>query len=196
MELLSTSSLLEAHLASFYCSFFNCHCCSCTTLPFVWNHLISADLLFVLSFLFISCHSGQDPSGMGHQSFLELLGKLNKRMIIASVYCIGNQTTEIGTNTVSTQQTQILLQNGHHPKNHLINDLINQITQWQNTGYEILICMDTNKDTANPHLECVYRKLLNITRLIDLHQDCHLQLKIPQHHITEDTSPLMLALDL
>jgi len=117
--------------------------------------------------------SGQDTSGMGQWSFLELLGKNNKRLIIASVYCVCAQTAHIGSNTIITQQTQILIRSGQHrpkPRDQLINDLIDQIQQWQQTGHEILVCLDANEDTANPSPEIGYGKLLHSTGLIDLHR--------------------------
>ena len=56
MELLSVSSLLEVHLASFYRLLFNYHCCLlCSPTPsFVLNCFVSADSLFVLSLSFDS----------------------------------------------------------------------------------------------------------------------------------------------
>ncbi len=117
--------------------------------------------------------SGQDTSGMGCWSYIELHGKHNKRLVIASAYCVRSQKAKIGSNTVSTQQTQILLRSGHQrpqPRNQLINDLIEQIRQWQITGHEILVCLDANEDTANPDPEIGYGKLLHATGLIDLHR--------------------------
>jgi len=117
--------------------------------------------------------SGQDDSGMGRWSYIELLGKLNKRIIIASVYCVRAQTTHIGSNTVANQQEQILLQHGHkHPQPcmQLFHDLTHQIQQWQMTGHEILICLDANEDTNNVNPETGYGKLLNNTGLVDLHR--------------------------
>jgi len=117
--------------------------------------------------------SGQDTSGMGCWSYIELHGKHNKRLVIASAYCVRSQKARIGSNTVSTQQTQILLRSGQQrpqPCNQLINDLIEQIRQWQITGHEILVCLDVNEDTANPDPETGYGKLLHATGLIDLHR--------------------------
>jgi len=129
--------------------------------------------------------SGQDPSGMGRWSYIELLGKHNKRLILASVYCVRSQTAHIGSNTVSTQQTQILLQSGQHhprPRKQLINDLIHQIQQWQLTGHEILVCLDANEDTANPNPESGYGKILHATGLIDLHRYLHPNTPTPATH--------------
>jgi len=100
--------------------------------------------------------SGQEDSGMGHWSYIELLRKLNKCIIIASVYCVWAQTTHIRSNTVANQQEQILLQKGYrHPQPciQLFNDLIHQIQQWQMTGHKILICLDANEDTNNVNPE-------------------------------------------
>jgi len=72
--------------------------------------------------------SRQDTSSMGWWSYIELLGKHNKHLIITLVYCIHSQAAHIGSNTVSTQQTQILLHSGQHcprPQHQLINNLPN-----------------------------------------------------------------------
>ncbi len=129
--------------------------------------------------------SGQDESGMGRWSYIELLGKLNKRMIIASVYCVRAQTTHIGSNTVANQQEQILLQTGNchpRPRMQLFNDLIHKIQQWQMTGHEILIRMDANEDTSNVKPKTGYGKLLNKTGLVDLHRYRHPHTATPATH--------------
>jgi len=101
------------------------------------------------------------------------------------VYCVRSQTAQIGSNTVSTQQTQILLQSGQHhprPRNQLINDLITQIQQWQLSGHEILVCLDANEDTATPNPETGYGKILHTTGLIDLHRHRHPNQQTPATH--------------
>jgi len=129
--------------------------------------------------------SGQATSGMGQWSFLKLLGKNNKRLIIASIYCVHAQTAHIGSNTIITQQTQILLRSGQHrpkPCDQLISNLIDQIHQWQHMGHKILMCLDANEDTTNPNPEIGYGKLLHSTSLIDLHQYRHPQQQTPATH--------------
>jgi len=125
---------------------------------------------------------GQDPSSMGWWSFVKLLGKLNKQLIIASIYCVRAQKARIGSNTVSTQQIQILLCKEHAhpwPCQQLFHNLIQQITQWQLTGHKILLCMDANEDTALPNPEIRYGKLLHVTGLVDLHHIRHPALPTP-----------------
>jgi len=122
---------------------------------------------------------------MGQWSYIELHGKHNKCLIIASAYCICSQKAKIGSNTVSTQQTQILLRSGQQrpqPRNQLISNFINQIHQWQFTGHEILVCLDANEDTANPDPEISYGKLLQATGLIDLHRYRHPNTITPATH--------------
>jgi len=129
--------------------------------------------------------SGQDNSGMGRWSYIELLGKRNKRIIIASVYCVRAHTTHIGSNTVATQQEQILLQQGQQhprPRQQLFKDLTKQVKQWQTTGHEILICLDANEDTTNVNPETGYGKLLNNTGLVDLHRHQHPHTVTPATH--------------
>jgi len=54
---------------------------------------------------------GQDTSGMGRWSFIELQGKDNKRYIIASGYRVGvNQKFDLGLNNTYNQQYRILHQ--------------------------------------------------------------------------------------
>jgi len=116
---------------------------------------------------------GQDPSGMDRWSFVELLGKNNKRFVIISAYRTCSQTAHIGSNTATTQQTQILLRLGHHnptPRTQMITDLIKQIQTWQLLDREILLCMDVNDDTSHPNVEDDFGCLLAKTGLIDLHR--------------------------
>jgi len=127
----------------------------------------------------------QDPSSMGQWLYIKLLGKLNKHLIIALVYCIRSQTAKIGSNTVSMQQTQILVQNGqHHPRpwQQCFDDLIKQIHEWQLTHHIILLCLNIKDGTTNPHPEQEYGKFLNHTGLIYLHWYCHPQVTTPATH--------------
>ena len=114
------------------------------------------------------------------------LGKINKCLIIASVYCIATQTAQIGFNTIGTQQIQILLCTSHpnpQPCTQLFKDLIHHIIQWQLTGHKIL-CLDANKDAAHPHPVKGYGKLHNATGLIDLY--CHQHPILPLQPITKE----------
>jgi len=129
--------------------------------------------------------SGQDHSGLGQWSYIELMGKHNVHLIVASVYCVHDQNAIIGSNTVSTQQTHILLQQGHHdpkPRKQLFEDLIQQVLQWKQAGHEILLCMDSNEDNANPNPDKELGKSIHLTGLLDLHRHCHPQCSTPPMH--------------
>jgi len=138
---------------------------------------------------------GQDPSGMGRWSFVELLGKNNKRFVIISAYRTCSQTAHIGSNMATTQQMQILLQLGHHyptPRMQMITDLIKQIQTWQLLDCKILLCMDVNDDTSHPNVEDDFRRLLAKMGLIDLHPcpyPCNPYSWQPNHrHLPRDTT--------
>jgi len=95
---------------------------------------------------------------------------------------VGTQTAQIGSQTVNTQQTQILLCNGYHnpwPCTQFFNDLLHQINQWQLTRYKILLCLDANEDTMHPHPEHGYGKILNDTGIVDLHCYQHPNITTP-----------------
>jgi len=70
-------------------------------------------------------------------------------LVVVSAYHICSQQFDATTITVTTQQTQLLLQQGAtnpYPKTQFINDLITQIQQWRSKGIEVLIGMDANED--------------------------------------------------
>jgi len=67
---------------------------------------------------------------LGCWSFLELIGKLDKKLIIISAYCICDQKFNAAAVTVMAQQTRLLQAQGvlnPNPRKLFLTDLIHQI---------------------------------------------------------------------
>jgi len=88
-------------------------------------------------------------------------------------YFICNQKVTIALQKAYTQQHTQLIQAGYidpDPRETFVTDLIKQIYQSQQQHYEILLCMDANKNMARLSPTQGIRCLLHDTGLIDLHK--------------------------
>jgi len=129
---------------------------------------------------------GQDPSGMGQWSYVELLGKNQCKIIIASVYCICPQMATIGSHTIYTQQYHILLWKGvsqPEPCHQTLVDLVSQVQEWTESDQEVLICMDLNESTSDTNPDQGIGYLLSHMSLLDLHKHQHPNWPTPATHI-------------
>ena len=123
--------------------------------------------------------SGQDPTGMGRWSYIELEGKEARRIIILTGYRSCNQNTKMGSATYHDQQIRILLSQGQlnpDPRTTFLDDLILQIRTWRTQKKAVLICLDANENVINPNLTQGIGRILTETDLFDLHYHRH-----PQH---------------
>ncbi len=112
---------------------------------------------------------GTDNS-LGRWSYLEFVGKLNKRVIIVSAYQVCNQKFDATSDTASAQQIRILQANGvpsPDPRKIFLADLIEQINLWRSMQKEVLLCMDTNDNVDDPKAKI--SRLFSETDLSDLH---------------------------
>jgi len=90
---------------------------------------------------------------LGRWTYIELVGKSGKHLIIVLVYQTCNQKFDAATDTVTAQQIQILQTNGMinpNPQKIFLDDLISQINKWQQLNKEVLVCMDANKNVDDP----------------------------------------------
>jgi len=129
--------------------------------------------------------SGQDPSSMGCWSFAKLLRIDNCKVIIASTYQVCSQEAAIGSNTVNTQQVQIMHWQGHHhpqPQKQMLINLTTQISSWIHTRCKVLLCLDLNEDTNDTNPDKGMGFLLTQPGLSDLHHKCFLQVPTPHTH--------------
>jgi len=120
---------------------------------------------------------------LGRWSYLKMVGQNDKCAILVSAYQVCAQEFDATTNTLTVQQTWLLMQKGipkPHPRQQFITDLIAQIQQWQQQQKEILISMDTNEDVDNPKskISCIFAE----TDLVDIHQYWHPGIKKPATH--------------
>jgi len=67
-----------------------------------------------------------------------------------------------------------------NPWKQYINDLIQQLQEWRNTGKEIILGMDANEDIDHPQLEIMW--VFNETDLLDLHHHCYPATPKPATH--------------
>ncbi len=125
---------------------------------------------------------GNDPI-LGRWSFMELVGKHNKRLIVISAYRVCNQQFDAASNTTSSQQTRLLQSQGiqnPHPRTIFLNDLISQINEWRRDNKEVILCMDANESVDDPRANI--SRLFRETDLIDLHYHRYPSLAKPATH--------------
>jgi len=115
---------------------------------------------------------GQDTSGLGRWSFIELQGKDDQRYIILSGYRVcENQTIDPGSNNTFNQQYRLLHQQGHRnpdPRTKFVDDLIVTINCWRTQNKAVLICIDANENPQTPGNPGIARMFME-TDLQDLH---------------------------
>ncbi len=107
---------------------------------------------------------------LGRWSFLEFMGKSDKRLIVVSGYRVCNQKFDATSNTTSAQQIRLLQTQGitnPKPRRIFIDDLISQVLLWRNANKEVLICMDANENVDDPKADI--SRLFTATDLMDLH---------------------------
>jgi len=112
---------------------------------------------------------GNDPH-LGQWSYMELIGKNEKRLIVISGYCVCNQQFDAALQTTTAQQICLLQARGIAcPKlwKLFLDDIIQQIKQWQQTNHEIILCMDANDNIDDPKLDVA--RLFQETDLMGLH---------------------------
>jgi len=122
---------------------------------------------------------------MGRWSYVELLGKNQCKVIIASVYCVCPQTAVIGSNTAYMQQFQIMLQRGHphpDPRQQILIDLTAQIRDWISSQHEVLVCMDVNDSTHDTNPDTGIGYILSHMGLVNLHRHRHPTTNTPPTH--------------
>jgi len=119
-----------------------------------------------------SVQIGQDASGLGRWSFIELQGKEDYRYIILSGYRIcENQTVDPGSNNTFNQQYRLLHYQGNRnpdPRAQFVDNLITLIQKWRSHHKAVLICIDANENVQKPGNRGIAR-LFTETDLRDLH---------------------------
>jgi len=140
---------------------------------------------------------GQDAQH-GRWSYLELLGQHGKWIIIASAYWVCPQTFDTTSNTVTAQQSCLLLQQGKtdpNPCKQFIEDFVAQIKQWWQQDKEVLIGMDANEDVDDSKSKIMW--LFTETDLIDLHHHRYpAQTKPATHQCGSKTIDVMAGSNL
>ncbi len=123
-------------------------------------------------------NSGQDKSGLGRWSYVELTGRRNTRFIILSGYRVNPQRPKLGANTIYDQQYRLLLHKGQtqpNPRQQFVEDLTEQVKIWRKENVEVLLCLDTNEDVTKLSFKNSIGTLIAATDLKDLHAHQHPQ---------------------
>jgi exonuclease III len=92
--------------------------------------------------------TGSDTA-MGRWSFIRLLGKHGRNIIVVSVYQVCNQQANaVGDRTAFAQQLAILRENGSDssPRKSFYDDMEKQLEDWIRKGYEIILSGDLNEE--------------------------------------------------
>ncbi len=115
-------------------------------------HLSPTGTLEALLNDWVSCtvNTGQDVTGLGHWSFIELQGKNDKHYILLSGYQVcENQCIDLGSNNTYNQQYRLLHQQGHcspDPRTQFLDDIIPLINEWHRQRKAVLVCLDANEN--------------------------------------------------
>jgi len=113
--------------------------------------------------------SGTDEI-LGRWSYLEFVGKNDKRLIVLSAYRVCPQLFDATSLTATAQQTRLLLQQGvrnPNPRQQFVSDLISQIQRWRDQHKEVLIGMDANENVSDSASQIA--RIFDETDLIDMH---------------------------
>jgi len=113
----------------------------------------------------------EDPHGLGWWTAIALQGRSNKTLLFVSAYCVCNQSVSIGSQTAYTQQHTQLTIAGYvdpDPWEIFVDDLLTQLKKWKQQQYEVLLCMDANKNMNRLSPTQGIGHILHETGLIDL----------------------------
>jgi hypothetical protein len=91
--------------------------------------------------------TGSDKE-MGRWSFVQLLGKHGRNIMVVSAYQVCNQqAARVGDRTAFAQQLSLLCRNGKDcsPRKSFFDDIDKQTQEWIGKGYKILLSGDFNE---------------------------------------------------
>ena len=128
---------------------------------------------------------GEDALGLGRWSWIKIKGTQNKATYCITAYRPVTGGTEMNNNTIRAQQRRILRRRNidTDPRDKCINDLIQQINQWQTDNSDIILMIDANEqvDDRNSGLA----RLIHSCQLIDLTTSKHSETPPNTYHRSE-----------
>jgi hypothetical protein len=94
--------------------------------------------------------TGSDAS-LGRWSYVEMLGKGGRTIILCTIYNVCNQHGQVGSRTAHTQQKSLLLRQGRtdSPRKAFLEDFDAQVTTWLSAGHELIIAGDLNEELGS-----------------------------------------------
>jgi hypothetical protein len=119
--------------------------------------------------------SGSDPHGLGRWSFIRLLGKDGKSVVIVTAYRVCRATIgKTGTSTAFHQEWHLLRLNGDphpDPRRSFITDLKTAIALWKSEGANVILGGDFNENLGETINGLAH--LASTCQLTDAHAHFH-----------------------
>ncbi len=90
---------------------------------------------------------GADPWDMGRWSYIILMGKTNRKLLVVTGYRTGNRSGRVGHRTAWAQQQTMLLADKREEAPHtaFLKDLKEWLLDGKYPDTDILICLDANE---------------------------------------------------
>jgi exonuclease III len=95
--------------------------------------------------------TGSDKD-MGRWSYIRMLGQHGRQIVVVSAYQVCNQQgNQAGDRTAYAQQKSILCRQGRDtsPRKAFFDDLDDQLEEWIDKGYEIILTGDLNEELGS-----------------------------------------------
>jgi len=117
---------------------------------------------------------GNDTSGLGCWSFIELQAKEDRHFIILTGYQVcEDQKVDPGSNNTFNQQYRLLHQQGHRqpdPRTQFVTNLIQLVQTWRSQNKAVLVCINANENPEKQSTDGI-TKLFTEMDLINLHSN-------------------------
>jgi hypothetical protein len=114
--------------------------------------------------------TGSDPKSLGRWAWIRIQGKEGHTVRIATAY---RPWESPGASTVFHQQARGLSNKGDHrnPIAALMEDLVQAISEWKESGDHIIIGMDANEDVRTGQVNTIFEDLGLREAMLDKHRD-------------------------
>lgn len=116
------------------------------------------------------CESGKDFRNLGRWAWTRYQGTDNVKLRVISAYrCCDNS----GPTTVYSQQRRYFdnLDDDRHPRDIMLQELCEQILNWQNEGDQIILMMDANEHVDFAHIKDVFEAIGLREAIIEKHKE-------------------------
>ena len=113
---------------------------------------------------------GKDFRGLGRWAWLRFRGHHQHTTRVILAYRCGYIA---GENTVFSQQRRFFdfLKDGRHPRNIMVDDLLSEITKWQEEGDRIILMIDANEHVVTGNIATRLQEVGLHEGILRRHQD-------------------------